>query len=93
MVIPLAVIVYAFIDVLLTPAHTTKRGPKFLWALGVLLLPVLGAVLWFLLGRPTRRRTGDLAHSGAPDDDIEFLRDLAKRTRRPDDDTAPPASS
>lgn len=93
MVIPLAVIVYAFIDVLLTPAHTTKRGPKYLWALAVLLLPVVGAVLWFLLGRPARLKKGSVAHMSAPDDDIEFLRDLAKRTQRPDDDIAPPSSS
>ncbi|MCB9411874.1 MAG: PLDc N-terminal domain-containing protein [Actinobacteria bacterium] len=93
MVIPLAVIVYAFIDVLTTPAHTARRGPKWLWALAVLLLPLLGALLWFVLGRPVRPRRTAAGQLGAPDDDPEFLRDLARRTRRPDDDSAPPASA
>ncbi len=92
MVIPLAVIVYAFIDVLTTPAHTTKRGPKWLWAVAVLALPLVGALLWFVLGRPARRRSTS-EHMAAPDDDVEFLRDLARRTRRPDDDSAPPPSA
>jgi hypothetical protein len=86
--IPLAVIVYAFIDVLMTRPHTTKRGPKALWAIAILALPVLGAVLWFIFGRPPRRRPAP--HVVAPDDDVEFLRDLDRRARKPDDPTTGP---
>jgi hypothetical protein len=82
MAIPLAVIVYAFIDVLVTPAHATRRGPKALWALAVIVLPLIGAVLWFVLGRPRRGR----GHATmAPDDDTEFLRDLDRRLHRDDE--------
>jgi hypothetical protein len=86
--IPLAFIVYAFIDVLTTRAHTTVRGPKALWAIAVLVLPVVGAALWFIFGRPPRRRR--TAHVVAPDDDPDFLRDLGRRTHKPDDPTAGP---
>ncbi|MDQ1249543.1 MAG: hypothetical protein QG597_3918 [Actinomycetota bacterium] len=90
--IPLAVIVYAFIDVLTTRPHTTKRGPKALWAIAVLLLPVVGAVLWFLFGRPSRRRAA-APRVVAPDDDPEFLRDLDRRTHKPEDPNDDPQGS
>lgn len=89
MAIPLAIVVYAFIDVLVTPAHATRRGPKVLWALAVLVLPLIGAILWFVLGRP-RRKPAPMA----PDDDTEFLRDLDRRLHldddAPEDDANPP---
>lgn len=78
--IPLAITVYAFIDVLSTPAGTFRRGPKALWAVAVLLLPLAGALLWFLFGRPRRRR--DAPRSSAPDDDAEFLRELQWRAQQ-----------
>ncbi len=80
--IPIAFVVYAFIDVLSTPAHATKRGPKWLWALAVLVLPIVGALLWFLFGRPWRQRT--TLRSSAPDDDPDFLRRLDQDLHRPD---------
>jgi hypothetical protein len=89
--IPLAITVYAFIDVLSTPGSTFRRGPKLLWAIAVLLLPLVGAVLWFVLGRPRRRR--DLPRSSAPDDDAEFLRELqwrARQQRKPESDEPTP---
>ncbi len=86
MAIPLAVIVYAFIDVLVTPAHSTRRGPKALWAIAVLVLPLVGALLWFIFGRP-RRSAGKATM--APDDDTEFLRDLDRRLHRDDEGHTP----
>jgi len=90
--IPLAITVYAFIDVLSTPAGTFRRGPKALWAIAVLLLPLVGALLWFLAGRP-RRRKRDAPRSSAPDDDAEFLRELqwrARQQRKPGSDEPTP---
>lgn len=75
--IPIAVAVYAFIDVLTTPGNMILRGPKWLWAIAVLVLPLLGAVLWFIAGRPPRRRRTGRAVT-APDDDPDFLRQLKK---------------
>lgn len=87
MAIPLAVIVYAFIDVVTSRPHAVRRAPKSLWALAVLLLPVVGAVLWFAFGRPIRpRRGGSRGGVIAPDDDPDFLREIDRRTHRPEDD-------
>jgi len=89
LVIPVAITVYAFIDVLTTPARSTLRGPKWLWAVAVLVLPLVGAVLWFVLGRP--RRT-NVSRSSAPDDDVEFLRNLNQNLRRPRDEDGHPSN-
>ena len=87
--IPIAVAVYAFIDVLTTPAGAVQRGPKWLWAIAVLVLPILGAVLWFIAGRPPRqRRSGSGRTVTAPDDDPDFLRNLRKEM--PPRDGEPP---
>jgi hypothetical protein len=76
------VVLYAFIDVLQTPSGRVRTLPKWLWAVLVLIIPVLGAVGWFLLGRPGRdESSGGRPGFGrrgpvAPDDDPTFLREL-----------------
>ena len=62
--------VYSIVDcALLSP--TRHRGVnKPVWILIVVLLPVLGGILWFIVGRG-RQRTAPV--STAPDDDLEFL--------------------
>lgn len=89
---PIALAVYAFIDVLSIPAVRYFRGPKWLWAIAVVVLPVVGPVLWFLVGRPRRAAVGQ--RYSAPDDDPDFLRGL-KPPSRPsgDDDTPRPSTS
>ncbi|ROQ39416.1 phospholipase D-like protein [Frondihabitans sp. PhB188] len=64
-----AFVVYALVDCLFTEHQRVRALPKPVWALIVIVLPVVGAVLWLLLGRAPRtpRRTV------APDDDPEFL--------------------
>lgn len=85
--IPVAITVYAFIDVITTRPRTTRRGPKMLWAFAVLLLPLLGALLWFVFGRPRKLRAEP--HWSAPDDDVEFLRGLSAELRHPEEDDGP----
>jgi hypothetical protein len=76
------VVLYAFIDVLMTQSPRVRTLPKWLWLVVVLVVPVLGAVGWFLLGRPRRDdAAGGLPGLGrrgpvAPDDDPSFLREL-----------------
>ena len=61
---------------------------KTTWIVVVVFLPIVGAALWFLIGRPRYeapvRRA--YAHPTAPDDDPDFLRNLehaaATRPRR-----------
>lgn len=78
--IPLAITVYAFIDVLSMHNERFLRGPKWLWAVAVLLLPLVGAIAWFVFGRP--RRTRLVVRGSGPDDDAEFLKDLQWRARQ-----------
>ena len=65
--------VYAVIDCAFTAPYRVRGLPKAAWVVIVILLPVIGGVLWFLIGRgrnPGRMRTS------APDDDPEFLNRL-----------------
>lgn len=69
------------------------RGmPRFVWVLAILLLPLLGPIGWFVSGRPEPLGGGPAAwlqatghttpsRPTAPDDDPDFLRSLAQRTR------------
>jgi hypothetical protein len=77
------VMLYAFIDCVQTPRAYARSLPKWLWLLLVVLVPVVGAVAWLVLGRP---QSASLVAAGArrgrgvpvaPDDDPAFLRKLA----------------
>jgi hypothetical protein len=75
------------------------RGlPRFMWVLVILLLPLVGAIAWFVAGRPQPTgRSGSRWPIGggfpepprpkAPDDDPDFLRTLDDQpTITPDDE-------
>ncbi len=62
--------VYSIVDCALQ-APTRHRGvSKPVWILIVVVFPVVGGILWFVIGR-SRGRTAPLFR--APDDDPEFL--------------------
>jgi hypothetical protein len=77
-----AVLIYTLVDIALIDRSRVKALPKLLWALIVLVLPIIGAVLWFFLGRErlSERGSGGPVRRGprAPDDDPEFLRKLSR---------------
>ena len=50
-VLLLAVYVYTIVDVALRDRGRVRRLPKRGWLLVVILLPLVGSVLWFTLGR------------------------------------------
>ena len=50
-VLLLAVYVYTIVDVALRDRAGLRRLPKRGWLLVVVLLPLIGSVLWFVLGR------------------------------------------
>ncbi|MCW1250058.1 PLDc N-terminal domain-containing protein [Acaricomes phytoseiuli] len=79
----LGVTIYALIDCLRTERGSVRTLPKPAWILLIVLLPAVGAALWFFLGRP-RRQAGPArpARSVAPDDDPDFLRNLEIHRRQ-----------
>ncbi|WP_322748810.1 MULTISPECIES: PLD nuclease N-terminal domain-containing protein [unclassified Frankia] len=57
--------IYAIVDVALTPAASVRTLPKLAWIAIIVLFEVVGAVAWFLLGRP-RRGAGAAQNSDHP---------------------------
>ncbi|MFJ5141252.1 PLD nuclease N-terminal domain-containing protein [Streptomyces sp. NPDC088707] len=87
-IIPLALMIYAFIDCLNTPEEEVKHLPKPVWAIVVLLFSVVGAIGWIVAGKDRRPRTrGGAGGWVAPDDNPEFLKSLKDegKTGRPDE--------
>ena len=51
-VILIALYVYVLIDLATSPSPQVRTRPKLVWRLVILVIPVLGAVAWLVLGRP-----------------------------------------
>ena len=68
--------VFAFVDLALTDRARIRTFPKLTWAF-VILLPVIGAVLWFIFGKERLDRGGE-PRTVAPDDDPSFLANLRR---------------
>jgi len=107
--IDIALLAAALFDCITTDESVVRSLPKMVWILLILFIPTLGAIMWFIAGRPTTpvaarpRRDhwapgngfpeGERPARLAPDDDPDFLRDLAagqqraaERARREDED-------
>jgi hypothetical protein len=87
----IALWLWAVFDSLTAPAERVRLLPKGLWVIAVLLFSDVGAIAWFLFGRPkaaARVRAGGGSSSVGPDDDPEFLRRLAEDVRRRRDEPA-----
>lgn len=83
-VLAAAVTLYGLFDCLLRDRGLIRVLPKPVWALIILLIPVLGFILWYLFGRgsedkPTRgtRPRGQVA----PDDDPDYLRQVDRELK------------
>lgn len=79
-VLLVAITLYSVFDCAARPRDQIAALPKWAWILVILLLPLIGAGLWFLIGR--RRADGSLGvrrttAPSAPDDDLDFLRRIA----------------
>ncbi|WP_194421897.1 PLD nuclease N-terminal domain-containing protein [Microbacterium abyssi] len=74
-----ALMVGALIDVIMRDESQVKRLPKMVWVILVVLIPLIGSILWFTLGReygdggvslprmPRREaRANGAAHASAP---------------------------
>lgn len=75
-VIAVALTIFTLIDVTLTERSRIRGVPKPVWIF-LAIIPILGAVLWFSIGRGPASSAPVVF--GAPDDDVAFLRDLSAR--------------
>src|SRR5688500_17366599 len=75
--------IFCIIDCIQSDEREVRNLPKVVWVLLILITPVVGAVAWFIAGRP--RRSTPVAGSprppvqrrpSAPDDDPMFLAGL-----------------
>jgi hypothetical protein len=83
--IPVVVLIVAFTifsvaHLALTPRNQVRGIPKQAWIVFVILVPVVGGVMWFAVGRVRAGESPRSAHRGpvAPDDDPEFLGKLGR---------------
>ena len=79
----LAIFVYGLVDVIRTDGRLTRGISKPAWIIVMIVLPVVGAILWLLIGRPrgTPPVRQNYSHPTSPDDDPDFLRNLEVRHR------------
>ncbi|MEU9784996.1 PLD nuclease N-terminal domain-containing protein [Streptomyces phaeochromogenes] len=76
--VPLGLSIYAFIDCITTDEKDIRYIPKPLWAILVLLFPLVGSISWLLVGHVRKPRGLSSGRGGwvAPDDNPEFLKSL-----------------
>lgn len=80
----LVIFVYGLVDVIRTDGRLTRGISKPAWIVVMIVLPVLGAILWLLIGRPRESAPVRQAQRQptSPDDDPDFLRNLEMRRRK-----------
>lgn len=83
--------VYAIVDCALSAGDRVRGLPRWAWILVVAVLPVVGGVLWFLIGSGRRQPVRPASRVIGPDDDPEFLRSRGGRAPRTAAPTAPAA--
>jgi hypothetical protein len=67
-------------------AKAVRNLPKWVWILFCIFLTPIGGILYLAVGRPiTGKGDRGTTKTVAPDDDPDFLRDLAKRMREEDE--------
>ncbi|WFB08055.1 PLD nuclease N-terminal domain-containing protein [Streptomyces sp. LX-29] len=91
--VPLALSIYAFIDCITTDEQDVRYIPKPIWAILVLLFPVVGSISWLIAGKQRgpvgAGGSGGFGFGGrrgggwvAPDDNPEFLKSLGDTSGR-----------
>lgn len=82
LVIAVAFYIFALVDLALIDKSRTRGLAKPAWIVVVVLFPIVGAVLWFAVGRVRLRDIGGGSSFDrrpiAPDDDPAFLNKIAR---------------
>jgi len=68
-VIAVAIDIYTIADIALTARNRLRSLNKFVWIVVVVLIPVVGAILWFVLGKS---RASNVNNVLGADDDPNF---------------------
>jgi len=68
-VIAVAIDIYTIADIALTARNRLRSLNKFVWIVVVILIPVVGATLWFVLGKS---RASNVNNVVGADDDPNF---------------------
>ncbi|MFD3524742.1 PLD nuclease N-terminal domain-containing protein [Streptomyces sp. NPDC058653] len=83
--VPLALSIYAFIDCITTDEKDIRHIPKPIWAVLVLLFPLVGSIAWLIVGRKPGTGAGSTGRRGgwvAPDDNPDFLKSLEEEGKK-----------
>lgn len=107
--IPVALAVWAMVDVLQTPDEQLRGMPKVLWVLLILLFTPIGPLVYLFAGKDRSQgraqraaQAGPRGYGMAPDDDPEFLerlrlqkweKDLKDRERKLREDDEDPGKT
>lgn len=70
----IGVMIFAIIDLFCVPADDVRGRSRLLWLVGILFLPLIGAVAWLLAGRAPQ--PDSRPRILPPDDDPDFLRGM-----------------
>ena len=71
--------VYTLVDCAMLDRARIRGLPRWAWLLVILFVPVIGPLLWLVIGRGRRGASNrGVRRSFAPDDDPEFLRRLGE---------------
>jgi hypothetical protein len=76
--------VYALVDCLRADGRDLRLLPRPVWLLAIL-VPLVGPLLYLLVGRPAHAVDEPVARPLAPDDDPEFLARLRRDGRTTED--------
>lgn len=69
--------VFSVVDCAVQPATRHRGVSKAAWLAIVILIPVIGGILWFVIGRRRANDNGAIMYI-PPDDDPAFLRSINK---------------
>jgi hypothetical protein len=82
----LALWIFCFIDVLVTPESSCRNLPKLAWVFIVLLVRFLGSIGWLVAGRPWDRTPQEYASSRSTSRVATTRPGAMSRPMSPDDD-------
>jgi hypothetical protein len=68
--------VYTLVDCAVLDRKRIRGLPRWVWIFVIVLVPLIGPLLWLLVGHGRSTPTTRSYRSVAPDDDVDFLRGL-----------------